>query len=154
VKDKDAVFLFQDGRADLGQDHGGVRITSPAMQTSGAAAAPGRLAGKRALLTGGASGIGRATALLFAREGAAIVLFDRDAAGGRAAADEASAAGGRAFFVEGDVTRVADCERAVAESLRLLGGLDVLFNNAGVIRRGTILETSEEDFDRTLAVNV
>ena len=114
----------------------------------------GRLQGKRALITGGASGIGRATAALFAREGAAVVLFDRDAAGGRAEADRAVAGGGRAFFVEGDVTRMADCERAIAETLRLVGGLDVLFNNAGVIRRGTILETSEADFDLTLAVNL
>jgi NAD(P)-dependent dehydrogenase (short-subunit alcohol dehydrogenase family) len=115
---------------------------------------PGRLRGKRALITGAASGIGRATATLFAREGAAVVLFDRDSSSGRAATAQIAAEGATAVFVDGDVTRAADCERAVDEAVRKLGGLDVLFINAGVIRRGTILETSEADFDLTLAVNV
>lgn len=110
-----------------------------------------RLQGKRVLISGAASGIGRATALLFCREGASVVLFDRDASGGAAVAE---AAGGQALFVAGDVTRAHDCEAAVARSVLAMGGLDVLFNNAGIIRRGTLLETSEADLDQTLAVNV
>jgi NAD(P)-dependent dehydrogenase (short-subunit alcohol dehydrogenase family) len=120
----------------------------------GAPGQRGRLRGKRALISGAASGIGHAAATLFAREGAAVLLFDRDPTGGRAAADAIAAQGGWALFVAGDVTCAADCERAVDAAVRSLGGLDVLFNNAGIIRRGTILETSEQDWDLTLAVNL
>jgi len=114
----------------------------------------GRLRGKRALITGAASGIGRATAVLFAGEGAASVLLDRDAAGVRAVADGIIAQGGQALGVAGDVTSAADCQAVVDQAVRLLGGLDVLFNNAGIIRRGSILETSEAEWDSMLAVNV
>jgi NAD(P)-dependent dehydrogenase (short-subunit alcohol dehydrogenase family) len=121
----------------------------------GAPRAAGRLAGKRALITGAASGIGRATAVLFAREGAAVVLFDRDEGSGRAAASAiASETGGGAHFLAGDVTSAEDCRAAVDETLRLLGGLDILFNNAGVIRRGSLVDTSEADWDLTMSVNV
>lgn len=114
----------------------------------------GSLAGKAALVTGGASGIGRATALLLAREGAAVGIVDIDREGGESAAREIAAAGGRALFEPADVTRSADCERAVGRVARELGGLHVLFNNAGIIRRSTVVETSEADWDRILEVNV
>jgi NAD(P)-dependent dehydrogenase (short-subunit alcohol dehydrogenase family) len=112
------------------------------------------LRGKVALITGAASGIGRATALLFAREGAAVALFDRDETGGKAVARTIEGDGGRALFVHGDVTRDADCGRALDETVGRFGGLHVLFNNAGIMRRATILETSEEDWDRVMEVNV
>lgn len=114
----------------------------------------GSLEGKRALITGGASGIGRATALLFAREGAAVAVADRDEEGGQETAERIRKGGGRAIFVPCDVTIEADCRRAVQTTVEELGGLDILFNNAGIIRRATVLELSEEDWDRVMAVNI
>lgn len=114
----------------------------------------GYLTGKRALVTGGASGIGRATALLFARQGAAVAIADLDEAGGKAVARQIRQEGGRAVFVRCDVSQAADCRRAVQQTVDELGGLDVLFNNAGIIRRATVLDTTEEEWDRVMAVNV
>jgi NAD(P)-dependent dehydrogenase (short-subunit alcohol dehydrogenase family) len=114
----------------------------------------GRLTGKRALITGAASGIGRATALLFAREGAAVAVVDVDEAGGQAVAQMIRDEGGRAVFVCCDVTQAEDCRRAVQRAVDEFGGLDVLFNNAGIIRRATVIGTTEEEWDRVMAVNV
>jgi NAD(P)-dependent dehydrogenase (short-subunit alcohol dehydrogenase family) len=113
----------------------------------------GTLAGKVALITGGASGIGRATALLFAREGAAVAVIDLNEGGGQAVVQEIVDEGGRAIFARCDVSRAADCQRAVRETVAALGGLDILVNNAGIIRRADVLETTEEEWDRVMAVN-
>ncbi len=112
------------------------------------------LTGKRAIITGGASGIGRATALLFAHEGAAVSVVDLDEAGGQAVAQMIMDDGGQAIFVRCDVSQAADCQRAVQQTVDKLGGLNILFNNAGIIRRASVLETSEEEWDRVMAVNV
>jgi NAD(P)-dependent dehydrogenase (short-subunit alcohol dehydrogenase family) len=112
------------------------------------------LKGKRALITGAASGIGSATALLFAREGAAVSVVDQDAEGGRSVASRIQEEGGRAIFVRADVTKAADCESAVENTVSTLGGLDILFNNAGIVRRATVVELSEEEWDQVMAVNV
>lgn len=114
----------------------------------------GDLAGRRALITGGASGIGRATALLFAREGAAVSVVDLDETSGQAVAQMIVDEGGKAIFVRCDVSRAADCQRAVQQTVSAFGGLDILFNNAGIIQRATLLETTEAEWDRVMAVNV
>ena len=112
------------------------------------------LAGKVALITGGASGIGRATGSLFAREGAAVAIVDIDETGAGAVVQSIIDAGGRAISIRCDVTQAADCSRAVQQTVDELGGLDVLFNNAGIIRRANVVETGEEEWDRVMAVNV
>src|SRR5258706_8133259 len=114
----------------------------------------GRVARKVALITGAASGIGRATALLFAREGAAIALADLNANAGQRVADEITQSGTRAFFETIDVTRATDCQRLVERAIREFGRIDILFNNAGIIRRATVLDLSENDWDRVMAGNV
>jgi NAD(P)-dependent dehydrogenase (short-subunit alcohol dehydrogenase family) len=112
------------------------------------------LQGKVALISGGASGIGRATALLFAREGAAVAIADLNEAAGQAVVHEISNQGGKCIFESADVTRAGDCKRVVERTLRELGGIHVLFNNAGIIRRASVTELSEEDWDRVMEVNV
>ena len=113
-----------------------------------------QLQDKVALITGAASGIGRATAQLFAHEGAAVVIADVNATGGRAVIKEISQSGGRAIFEHCDVTRSDDCKRAVDRALEQFGRVDILFNNAGIIRRATVVDVSEEDWDRVMDVNV
>jgi NAD(P)-dependent dehydrogenase (short-subunit alcohol dehydrogenase family) len=113
-----------------------------------------QLSGKVAIITGAASGIGRAAALLFASEGAAVVITDVNEAGGRAVAAEIAKSGGRSAFESGDVTRAADCKRVVDRSMHEFGGVHILFNNAGIIRRASVVELSEADYDRVMAVNV
>jgi len=112
------------------------------------------LQGKVALVTGGASGIGRATAELFAQEGAAVVIVDIQTAEGEATATALQTRGSRALFLQADVTSAADCERAVVGTVAAFGRLDIVFNNAGIIRRATVLETTEVEWDRVMAVNV
>jgi NAD(P)-dependent dehydrogenase (short-subunit alcohol dehydrogenase family) len=112
------------------------------------------LADKVALISGGASGIGRATALLFAREGAAVSVVDVDGTGGREVVKNIIDSGGHALFVNCDVTNADDCRHAVRQTEEEFGGLDILFNNAGIIRRSTVLEISETEWDRVMAVNV
>jgi NAD(P)-dependent dehydrogenase (short-subunit alcohol dehydrogenase family) len=114
----------------------------------------GSLKGKTAIITGGACGIGRATALLFAREGAAIVIADKNEPSGKAVADEISAFGSQALFVSANVSTATDCERVAEKAIQEFGGIHVLFNNAGIIRRASIVELNETDWDRVMSVNV
>lgn len=113
-----------------------------------------QLTNKVALITGGASGIGRATAQLFAGEGAAVVIADLNSEAGKAAAGEITACGGRAVFESADVTLAADCRRLVEHAIAQFRKIDILFNNAGIMRRATVLDLSEEEWDRVMAVNV
>ena len=113
----------------------------------------GGLADKVAIVTGAASGIGRAAAILFAREGAAVCGVDLDP-GGESVAQAIRDAGGRAIFVIADVTKAADCGSVVKRTVTEFDTIDILFNNAGVISRATVVDTSEEDWDRTMDANV
>lgn len=114
-----------------------------------------RLAGKGALITGGASGIGREASLLFAAEGAKLLIADLDGAAAERVADEVRRAGGAAEAVACDVARSEDVRAAVAMAERRFGALHVLFNNAGIFpaEDGSPVDTPEEVFDRVLAVN-
>lgn len=112
------------------------------------------LSGKVALVTGGASGIGRATALLLAREGASIVLADLKPADGERLVAEIAQSGGKALFQHTDVARSEDCRRLVEAAIAAFGRIDILFNNAGIIRRANIVDLPEEDWDLVMAVNV
>ncbi len=113
-----------------------------------------RLAGKVAVITGAASGIGRASALLFASEGARLMLGDLDEAGVRLVAQECGAAGGEAEAMRADVTSGDDVRQLVDGAAERYGKLDIIFNNAGIGMSGSILDRSEEDFDRVIAVNL
>ncbi len=114
----------------------------------------GQLDGRRAIVTGGASGIGRATAELLAAQGAVVIIADLDLAGAEAVATGVREAGGQALAVACDVTRDEDCRRAVETATRDLGGLDILVTCAGIIRRADVVDTTEADWDRVMAVNV
>jgi NAD(P)-dependent dehydrogenase (short-subunit alcohol dehydrogenase family) len=114
----------------------------------------GALKGKIAIITGGACGIGRAIAHLFAREGASVLIADKNEAAGKVVAGEIAAFGGRSIFESANVTSAADCQRVVERAVREFGGIHLLVNNAGIIRRASIVELSEQDWDRVMAVNV
>lgn len=114
-----------------------------------------RLAGKVAVITGAARGIGAATARLFAQEGASVVLADVLEEQGKEVAAEIKKAGGKAEFVRCDVTNSDDVKNAISTAVRLYGKLDVLFNNAGIM--GVMAEITnypEDVFDRVIATNL
>ena len=110
------------------------------------------LANRVAIITGAASGIGRASARLFARHGASVVLADMNADDGEATAQEIRAAGGAAVFVRTDVGSMADIRALVDAATTHFGGLHVIYSNAGFTRPGNAVETREEDWDRTIDV--
>lgn len=109
-----------------------------------------RLAGRVAVVTGAAGGIGRATAIRLAAEGASVLVTD--IADGQPVVDEIEAAGGRAAFMQLDVVDEQAWERAVLQVVDQFGGLDILVNNAGVGDMATIEETSRADYERTIAI--
>ena len=118
-----------------------------------------RLEGKVAIVTGAGSsgpgvGNGRATATLFAREGAKVLLVDITEERAAETMEMIQAEGGVASTVQADVTKAADCERMVQTCIERYGRLDILDNNVGISRRGTVVEVSEEDWDHIMAVNV
>ena len=113
----------------------------------------GRLDGKVAIVTGGASGIGRASAIQLAEEGAKVAITDRNIAGGEAAAREISDAGGDAIFIEHDVSNEDQWKSVIAAVLERYGRLDVLFNNAGIQFSKSVEDTTLEEWNRIMSVN-
>jgi NAD(P)-dependent dehydrogenase (short-subunit alcohol dehydrogenase family) len=113
-----------------------------------------RLKDRVALITGGTSGIGEATALLFSKERAKIAITGRSHERGAAVVQQIKQWGGDAIFIRADVSLAADCRRAVDETVRAFGRLDILFNNAGVFYPQTALECSEQEWDEQINVNL
>ena len=114
----------------------------------------GRLSNKVAIITGATSGIGKATALLFAEEGADVVMTGRRAALGEQVGEEIRQRGGRGLFVQADHCEAAACSHVVERTLAEFGRLDILFNNAGIVTGGTAETTTDEVWNETLAINV
>ncbi len=115
---------------------------------------PGKLQGKVALVTGAASGIGRATALVLGREGARVACADLNAEGAEAAAKEISRAGGEAIGLRLDVTDPADNQRAVDATVKRFGALHLAHLNAGIATASNVLDTPLDEWSRTIAVNL
>jgi len=122
--------------------------------------ASGRLAGKAAIVVGAGStpgdtmGNGRATAILFAREGASVLLVDRDAGSAAETRAMIEGEGGESLVCEADVTRSGDCERVADACVDAFGRIDVLHNNVGIGEMGGPVELSEKDWDRVFDVNL
>jgi NAD(P)-dependent dehydrogenase (short-subunit alcohol dehydrogenase family) len=114
----------------------------------------GKLEKKSALITGGTSGIGRATAVLFAHEGAKVAIVGRDQVRGHDVVAEIEEASGTAIFLQCDVRLADECQRAVEKTVDAFGGLDILFNNAGVYYANTVIDCSEEEWDLTMDIGL
>ena len=113
-----------------------------------------RFQGKVVLITGAGVGIGRAAAVRFAREGAKVAVNSVTPANGNETLRLVKETGAAGIYIQGDVSRDADAQRMVAETVKAFGRIDVLVNNAGIVLPGKVDNTSEEDWDRTMAVNV
>ncbi len=114
----------------------------------------GRLDGKVAIITGAGSGIGRASALLFAQEGAKVVVADLSESAGMETVVQVQAAGGDALFAATDVRREAQVEAMVNQTVAAFGKVDILYNNAAIEIRGSATQLSEADWDATMGTNV
>lgn len=109
--------------------------------------------GKVAIVTGAGAGIGEVTAILFAREGASVCCVDIAESASKIA-QKIKDSGGRAQFIQGDVSRAEDAKKIVDEAVATYGRIDILFNNAGIVVSGRVDNTSVEDWDKTMGVNV
>ncbi len=113
-----------------------------------------RLKNKVALITGGGSGIGRATAELFASEGAKVVVADYMSRTGQEVVQTIKRAGGDSLFVEADVSNPVRVQEMVETAVRIYGGVDILFNGAAILAFGTALDTDEQTWNRVMAINL
>jgi hypothetical protein len=114
----------------------------------------GKLSGKVAIVTGATSGIGKATALLFAEEGADVVITGRRVELGQRVENEIMQKGGRGVFVQADHSQAEDCSRVVERTLSEFGRVDILFNNAGIVTKGTAETTDENIWNETISINI
>ena len=114
----------------------------------------GKLTDRVAIITGATSGIGKATAILFAQEGAKVVITGRRWDHGEGVTSEIRALGGICEFVQADHTDAEACSRAVERTMATFGRIDILFNNAGIVTKGTAEYVTEEEWHNTLAINV
>lgn len=114
----------------------------------------GKLTNKVAIITGATSGIGKATALLFAEEGAHVVITGRRAELGERVLDDIRERGARGAFIQADHSQADACSRVVERTLSEFGRVDILFNNAGIVTSGTAETTSDEVWQQTIAINV
>jgi len=114
----------------------------------------GMLANKTVIVTGAASGIGRAAAIIFAQNGAKVVVADIDESRGGETIQMIRNGHGNAFFVRTDVSNASDAEKCVSTTVKEFGKLDCLFNNAGINPTGTVTDTSEELWDRVISTNL
>ena len=114
----------------------------------------GRLDGKVSAITGAGSGIGEATAILFAQEGAKVVAVDIDDSSGNRTVSKIKQTGGDGMFVHADVTREPDMEKVVNETVSKCGKLDIMYNNAGIILVKKLVDSTESEWDRLMNVNL
>jgi len=114
----------------------------------------GKLSGKVAIVTGATSGIGKATALLFAEEGADVVITGRRAELGQRVENEIRQKGARCVFIQADHSQAGDCSRVVERTLSEFGRVDILFNNAGIVTKGTAETTEENIWNDTISINI
>jgi len=113
-----------------------------------------RLQDKVAVITGAGRGIGRETALVFAREGAKVIVNDVDEAAGKVTVEELKKQGGTAIFVRADVSKTAEAKALAEATIKQFGRIDILVNNAGILRDATLLKMTEEQFDQVIAINL
>ena len=113
-----------------------------------------RFANKKVFISGGATGIGEAAVLLFAQQGAIVTIFDRDIENGEKCLQKILDSGGRGIFISGNLIYPEEIEKAIDQSLKTYGGIDILINNAGVESPYSVHEMPIEEWDRVMAVNL
>lgn len=111
-------------------------------------------ANKIVVITGAGMGMGKAAALAFSKEGASVVVAEIKEEPGQAVVRAMTESGGKAIFVQTDVSKAIDAERMAAEAVKAFGGIDVLFNNAGIVLYGDVIDTPEEEWDMVVDVNL